>query len=162
LPTSLADVPLRNVQTAQHVEAYNENDIANIQVNKVTFTNVPAPAGQTRLAPAAMFAQQQVKRPSQHANKAMGKQNLKLRRDTIGTGAKKPIANEEILETSESQFMRENQAEDLSSAEYQFILHKNISNTFASVIDAEAKNKYIGCSKVQIDSTYEERQEIFT
>ena len=156
----LTDIPLENAQTApQHTEAYNEHDITNIQVNKVTFTKVPAPAGDIRAQPVALFAKR-----SSHTNpsKALGKQNLKLRRDTIGTGSKKPIANEEILETSENQFLRENQAEDLSSAEYQFILHKNISNTFASVIDAEAKNKYIGCSKVQIDSTYEERQEIFT
>lgn len=54
-------------------------------MNKVTFTKVP-----TRTS--NLFA----KNPQ-----ALGKQNLKLRRDTIGTGSKKPIANEEILETSQ-------------------------------------------------------------
>jgi hypothetical protein len=58
LPTSLVDIPLKDVQTAQHVEAYNENDITNIQVNKVTFTKLPTPAGQTRPATAAMLAKQ--------------------------------------------------------------------------------------------------------
>ena len=115
-------------------------------MNKVTFTKVPAPAGNAR---PSLYGQN---------HPALGKQILRLRRDTIGTGSKKPIANEEILETSASEFVRENQAEELSSAEYQFILHNNISQTFASVIDAEAKHKYVGCSKVLIDWTYEERQ----
>ena len=50
----------------------------------------------------------------------------------------------------------------MSTAAYQFMLLKNISTTYGSVIEANAKNQVVTSCKVMIDSTYEERKELFT